>query len=118
MANTAKIGSVKVADDVVPVIAAIAATEVEGVVSVADNLASEFQNFVGIRKAPKGVHVEIKNRKVTVDMGLGIGYGYNVPETSRKVQDKVKTAIETMTGLEVVNVNIHIASVVLPEGEA
>jgi uncharacterized alkaline shock family protein YloU len=111
-----KIGSVNVADDVVPCIAALAAAEVDGVISVAENLTAEIIGRMGLRKAPKGVKVEIKGKKVYVDMSLGIDYGYNVPETSRKVQDKVKEAIETMMGLEVMDVNIHIASVVLPGG--
>ena len=85
-----KIGSVKVADDVVPCIAALAAAEIDGVISVAENLTAEIIGRMGMRKAPKGVKVEIKGRKVYVDMALGIDYGYNVPETSRKVQEKVK----------------------------
>ena len=110
-----KIGSVKVADDVVPCIAALAAAEIDGVISVAENLTAESIGRMGMRKAPKGVKVEIKGKKVYVDMALGIDYGYNVPETSRKVQEKVKESIETMMGLEVVDVNIRIASVVLPK---
>ena len=110
-----KIGSVKVADDVVPCIVALAASEVDGVVFVAENLTAEIVGRMGMRKAPKGVKVEINGRKVYVDLALGIDYGYNVPETSRKVQEKVKEAIETMMGLEVADVNIRIASVVLPK---
>ena len=113
--NTEKIGYVRVADDVVPIIAAITATEVDGVVSVADNLKGELINKMGIHKAPKGVKVVIKDRKVALDMAIGIKYGSNVPETCRNVQDKVKTAIETMLGLEVSDVNIRIAFVDLPK---
>lgn len=109
-----KLGSVRIADDVVPVIAALAASEVEGVV-VADNTQSEFMNRMGMRLAPKGVKVDIVGRNVKVDMSVGIDSGYSVPATSRKVQEKVKTSIETMTNLEVVDVNVRISSVVLPE---
>lgn len=112
-----RIGRVRLADDVVPVIASIAASEVEGVVSVADNMTSEILSKMGMRKAPKGVKVSIENKKVAVDMALGIDAGINVPETSRMVQEKVKEAIEEMIGLEVVDVNIRIASVLLPKGE-
>ena len=112
-----RIGRVRLADDVVPVIASIAASEVEGVVSVADNMTSEILSKMGMRKATKGVKVSIENKKVAVDMALGIDAGINVPETSRKVQEKVKEAIEEMIGLEVVDVNIRIASVLLPKGE-
>ena len=98
--------------DVVPVIAALAAAEVEGVVSV-DNSQNDLMSRMGVRKAPKGVRVDIVGRTVRVDMALGIHAGYKVPETCRKVQEKVKTAIETMTNLEVIDVNVRIASVVV-----
>ena len=107
-----KIGAVRIADDVVPVIAALAAAEVEGVVSI-DNSQNDLMSRMGVRKAPKGVRVEIIGRTVKVDMALGIHSGYKVPETCREVQEKVKTAIETMTNLEVVDVNVRIASVVV-----
>ena len=109
-----KLGSVRIADDVVPVIAALAATEVEGVV-VAESTQNEFMNRMGMRLAPKGVKVDIIGKSVKVDMSIGIHAGYNVPVTSRKVQEKVKTSIETMTNLDVVDVNVRISSVVLPE---
>ncbi len=114
--ESGKIGSVKIAEDVVPVIAALAATEVEGVIGVSENLTNEIIDRMGIRKAPKGVKIKISGHKVKVDMALGISYGCNVPETSAKVQDKVKFAIESMTGLKVVDVNIRIAAVeIAPE---
>ncbi len=109
--STGKIGSVKVAEDVVPVIAAIAATEVEGVASIAGTSSSD---IVKLKKAPKGVRVVVDGRKVTVALAVGIDYGNNVPETSRKVQEKVKSAIESMTGLQVVDVSVHVSSVVVP----
>lgn len=111
-----KIGSVRIADDVVPVIAALAAAEVEGVVSV-DNSQNDLMSRMGVRKAPKGVKVDIVGRTVKVDMALGIHSGYKVPETCREVQEKVKTSIETMTNLEVIDVNVRIASVVVPAAE-
>ncbi len=107
-----KIGAVRIADDVVPVIAALAAAEVDGVVSI-DNSQNDIMSRMGVRKAPKGVKVDISGKTVKVDMALGIHAGYNVPETSREVQEKVKTSIETMTNLEVVDVNVRIASVVV-----
>ncbi len=108
-----KLGSVRIADDVVPVIASLAASEVDGV--VVDSAQNELMSRMGMRKAPKGVKVEIIGRTVKVDMSVGIDSGYSVPATSRKIQEKVKTAIETMTNLEVVDVNVRISSVVLPE---
>ena len=105
------IGEVKVADEVVAIIAGLAATEVEGVDSLGGNITSEIVSKLGMKNLSKGVKVEIVDSVVSVDLTLNIEYGMNILETSKKVQEKVKAAIENMTGLEVADVNIHIASV-------
>lgn len=107
--NNEKIGSVRIASDVVPLIAALSVNEVEGVVPVQERKKGLAK--INIKKAIKGIKVEIKGRKVKVDMAVGIFYGFQVPEVSRNVQNAVKTAIETMTGLEVTDVNVRISSV-------
>ena len=105
-------GEVKIADDVVSSIAAIAACEVEGVSSIAGGISDMLMNSVGIRDgAGSGVRVDVAGNMVRVDIAIIIRYGHNVMETSRKVQDKVKNSIETMTGLNVTDVNIRIAGV-------
>ena len=82
--------------------------DVEGVTAVGDstkkNLASQ-----NVKKAARGVKVEIKDNTVDVDLSLAISYGYNIPETCRKVQSKVQSNIENMTGLKVASVNLRIA---------
>lgn len=105
------IGEVHIADEVVTVIAGMAATDVKGVVSMAGNVTHDLVDKLGIKNLSKGVKVTILEGVVTVDLSLNIAYGVNILETSRKVQDKVKTSIENMTGLEVADVNINIASV-------
>lgn len=105
------IGTVKIADDVVAMIAGIAATEVDGVAAMAGNVPNEFMSKVGVKNLRKGVKVEVIQKKVRVDLGLMMEYGYNIPATSQKVQEKVKNAIENMTGLEVSDVNIRIAGI-------
>lgn len=105
------IGSVKIADDVVAMIAGIAATEVEGVAAMAGNVTNELMSKVGVKSLKKGVKVDVIEKVVAVDLALVMEYGYNIPATSQKVQDKVKNAIENMTGLEVSDVNIRIAGV-------
>lgn len=105
------IGSVKIADDVVAMIASLAATEVEGVGALVGNISNELMSKVGMKKLTKGVKVEVINKKVIVDLAITLEYGYNIPATCRKVQDKVKTAVENMTSLDVENVNIRIAGV-------
>ena len=104
-------GSVKIADDVVAMIAALAATEVDGVSSMNGNLTHEIMNKIGYKNLARGVKVEVFNKKGRVDLSIIIEYGYNIPGTSQKVQTKVQTAIESMTGLEVTDVNVRIAGV-------
>lgn len=106
-----KIGEVRIADEVVAIIAGLAATEVEGVASMAGNLTRELISKLGMRNLSKGVELEVVDSTVSVKLSLNIEYGYSVPDVSAKVQDKVKTAIENMTGLEVLDVNITIAGV-------
>ncbi len=105
------VGSVQIADDVVAMIASLAATEVEGVSAMVGNISNELMSKVGLKKLTKGVKVDVYDNVVKVDLTITLEYGFNIPKTCQKVQDKVKTAIETMTGLTVSDVNIRIASV-------
>ena len=100
-----------IADEVVAIVAGLAATDVDGVASMAGNITNELVSKLGMKNLSKGVKVEVLDGVVTVDLTLNIEYGMNILETSKKVQEKVKAAIENMTGLEVADVNIHIASV-------
>lgn len=104
-----KIGSVRIATDVVPLIASLAAQDVEGVAPISDKKNSSYK--INMKRATRGIKADIKGKRVKVDMNIGILFGYQVPEISRNVQNSVKTAIETMTGLEVTDVNVRIASV-------
>ena len=105
------IGTVQIADEVVAIIAGLAATEVEGVDSMAGNITNELVGKLGMKNLSKGVKVDVTEEHVSVDLSLNMKYGYNIPDVSEKVQDRVKTAIENMTGLHVLDVNIKIASV-------
>lgn len=106
-----KLGKVKIADEVVAIIAGLAATEVEGVSSMAGNITNELVSRLGMKNLSKGIRVNVAEGVVRVDVALNIAYGYAIPDVSSKVQEKVKTAIENMTGLEVSVVNVRIASV-------
>lgn len=105
------IGEVQIADEVVAIIAGLAATEVEGVAAMAGNITNEIISKLGMKNLSKGVKVEVTEKDVKVDLALTLDYGYNIPKTSEIVQERVKTAIESMTGLEVASVNIRIAGV-------
>ena len=109
------IGKVQIADEVVAIIAGLAGTEVEGVASMAGNITNELVGKLGMKNLSKGVKVDVLENVVCVNLNLNLEYGYSIPETCKKVQEKVKTAIENMTGLEVSDVNISIAGVALEE---
>ena len=105
------LGEVRIADEVVAIIAGLAATEVEGVSSMAGNITNELVSKLGMKNLSKGIKSEIQEGIVNVDVALNIAFGYAIPEVSTKVQERVKSAIENMTGLEVGSVDIRIASV-------
>ena len=110
-----KIGEVQIADEVVAIIAGLAATEVDGVDSMAGNITNELVGKLGMKNLSKGVKVEVREEHVSVSMALNLKYGYSIPDVCEKVQEKVKNAIENMTGLTVLDVNIKIAGVSLEE---
>ena len=104
-------GQVQIADEVVAIIAGLAATEVEGVASMAGNITNELVSKLGKKSLSKGIRVKVEDGIVNVNVALNIAYGYSVPKTCKKVQEKVEAAIENMTGLEVEKVDIQIANV-------
>lgn len=105
------LGEVQIADEVVAIIAALAATEIEGVASMAGNIPNELVAKLGMKKLSKGVVVEVLDGKVNADLTLNLTFGHSIPVVSEKVQTRVKEAIENMTGLEVCEVNVRIAGV-------
>ena len=115
--NDAGKGEVKIADEVVAIIAALAATDVEGVASMAGNITNELISRLGMKNLSKGVKVDVLEGVVTVSLTLNLKYNYSVVEVSGKVQEKVKNAIENMTGLEVADVNIKVAGVEMENQE-
>ena len=108
-------GDVQIADNVVAIIAGLAATEIKGVASMAGNITNELVAKLGMKNLSKGVKVDVLEGIVTVSLALNLKYGYNIREITGKVQEKVKAAIENMTGLEVADVNIRVAGVQMPE---
>ena len=106
-----QVGEVQIADEVVAIIAGLAATEVEGVAELSGNITGEFISKLGKKNLAKGVKVEVGQDDVTVDIAINLEYGYSIPETSNTVQERVKSAIETMTGLTVSEVNVRISGV-------
>lgn len=109
--NDAGLGDVKIADEVVAIIAGLAATEVEGVASMAGNITNELISKLGMKKLSRGVKVDVLEGVVTVSLALNLKYNYSIVDVTARVQEKVKSAIENMTGLEVADINIRVAGV-------
>ena len=112
--SDASLGEVKIADEVVAIIAALAATEVDGVASMAGNITNELISRLWMKNLSKGVKVDVLEGVVTVSLSLNLKYNYSIMDVSAKVQEKVKNAVENMTGLEVADVNIKVAGVEMP----
>lgn len=110
-----KIGEVQIADDVVAIIAGLAATEIDGVASMAGNITNELVSILGMKNLAKGVKAFLDNDEVNVELALNIKFGYNIKDVSTKVQERVKTSIENMTGLQVSTVDIRIANVIVEQ---
>lgn len=109
--NEENVGVVQIADDVVAMIASLAATEVDGVCAMAGNITNELMSRVGLKTLTKGAKVNVSGSNVVVYVAVTVEYGYNIPATCQKVQSKIKAAIENMTGLTCTDVNIRIAGV-------
>ena len=116
--DDSSMGEVKIADEVVAIIAALAATEVEGVASMAGNITNELISRLGMKNRSKGVKVDVLEGVVTVSLALNMKYNYSIMDVSAKVQEKVKSAVENMTGLEVADVNVKVAGVEMESQES
>ncbi|MCR4909631.1 MAG: Asp23/Gls24 family envelope stress response protein [Lachnospiraceae bacterium] len=111
--DSGKVGVVKIADDVVAVIAALAAREVDGVSTMVPGIGKTIMGYVGVKKGEDGVRIDIRDGVVRAALSINVQYGFPIPEVSRKVQEKVKSSIETMTGLPVAGVNIRVENISL-----
>lgn len=109
--DNSDLGEVQISNDVLAVISAMAAMEVDGVVAMAGNITAELVSKLEMKKLSKGVRVDVVGNTVMVDLSIILRINENIVTISKKVQDKVKTTVENMTGMEVANVNVNIASV-------
>lgn len=110
-----EMGTIHIADDVLAVIAASAALEVEGVSSLAANLSTDLAELMGRKVYSKGVRLLVHEGRVVLDISILIKYGYSIPEVAKKVQDAVMTAVTNTSGMEVAQVNIQVAGVSFPK---
>ncbi len=108
-------GAIRIANEVVAVIAGLAATEVEGLAGMSGGIAGGIAEMLGRKNLSRGVKVEVGEREAAVDLYVIVEFGVQIPEVAMRVQENVKQAIESMTGLKVVEVNVHVQGVSFPE---
>ena len=109
--NINEAGDIKISDDVVAPIAGLATSEVEGVTSIAGHITSEIVGKFGVKNLSKGIKLSIENGVVSIDLYINIRYGCSIPKITALIQDKVKSAIESMTGLKTSDITIHIVDI-------
>ncbi|SCY98667.1 Asp23/Gls24 family envelope stress response protein [Alkaliphilus peptidifermentans] len=108
-------GEIKIAEEVIATIAGLAATDINGVAGMSGGLVGGIAEILGKRNLAKGVKLEINDKGAFIDLYLIVEYGTRIPDVAWEIQDKVKTSIQTMTSLNVVEVNIHIQGVNFPK---
>ena len=107
-----ELGNIHISGEVLASIAAAAALEVEGVSGLSANLGSDIAELLS-----KGVHIQVEDEQVTVELAVLMSYGHTIPEVGRAVQDAVKSSVESMTGLTVAAVNVGVGGITLEKKE-
>ncbi|MCK9267177.1 MAG: Asp23/Gls24 family envelope stress response protein [Alkaliphilus sp.] len=108
-------GEVKIVDDVVATIAGLAAIDVKGVAGMSGGFVGGIAEVLGKKSLSKGVKVEVKEKIAIIDLYIIVEYGTKIPDVAWEIQESVKKSIETMTGIKVNEVNIHVQGVHFPE---
>ena len=109
---------IKISDDVVAVIAGVAVSEVQGVAGMAGGFAGGITEVLsGKKNLAKGIKVEVGDKDTKIDVNIIVEYGVRIPDVAFEIQNRVKKAVETMTGLNVVEVNVHVQGVNTEEKE-
>ena len=107
---------IKIADDVVSIIAGKAVSEISGVAGMAGGFAGGISEvFSGKKNLSKGIKVDVGEKEVKIDVNIIVEYGARIPDVAFEIQNRVKKAVETMTGLNVTSVNVHVQGVNIPE---
>ncbi|MDG4655600.1 Asp23/Gls24 family envelope stress response protein [Ectobacillus antri] len=111
MGQETTLGKVEIAPEVIEVIAGIAAAEVDGVAAMRGNFATGVVEKLGKKNHGKGVKVELTNEGILVDVYVQMFFGVSIPTTAQKIQDNIRQALLTMTGLELKEINVHVVGV-------
>lgn len=109
-----ELGNIHISEEVLAAISAAAALEVEGVSSLAGNLGSDIAQLLGKKNLAKGVHIKVEDEKVEIGISVLMAYGHTIPEVGEAIQNAVKQAVESMTGLDVAAVDVNVCGVSFP----
>ena len=104
-------GAIRIADEVVATVAGLAAADVEGVASMSGGWSTDLVEKLGKKNFGKGIKVEVIDEQTKIDIFIVVEFGFQIPDVAENVQKEVKMAVETMTGLSVTAVNVHIVGV-------
>lgn len=114
----APLGSgIKISEEVVKVIAGLAASEVDGVAGMSGGLVGGIAAMLGRKDLSRGVRVQVGEREAVLDIFVVVRYGVSIPQVAQRIQERVREAVETMTGLSVTEVNIHVQGVAFDQEE-
>ena len=113
-----EMGSIRIADEVLSTVAGIAAAEVEGISTMSGSWGNDIVEKFGRKNFSKGIKVEVNEDQTNIDIYVVIKYGYAIPSVAENVQNSVRSAVETMTGLKVTSVNVHVVSVTVNKNES
>lgn len=114
--HTTSLGAIRIANEVVAVIAGLAATEIGGIAGMSGGIAGGIAEMLGRRNLARGVKVDVGEHEAAVDLFIIVEYGVRIPDLALRAQENVKQAIENMTGLAVIEVNVHVQGVSFAEG--
>ena len=107
-----ELGNIHISEEVLAVIAAAAVLEVEGIGGLAANLGTDLAELLGKKNLSRGIHIQVEDENVTVDLSILVKYGYTIPDVARAVQEALAGSIEATSGLTVAAVNVNVGGVV------
>jgi len=117
VSSNTDIGAIRIAEEVVSTIAGLAAVEVEGVAAMSGSLTAGLTEILGRKNLSKGVKVEVGDTEAAIEAFIIVEFGFPIPGVAKAVQSQVKSAVETMTGLNVTSVNVHVVGVSMKKGK-
>lgn len=115
--NMANTGNINISEEVISVVAGVAASEVKGVSGLCTSFTGGIADFFGKKNYSKGVKVELEEKTVKICVSITVDYGCNIPDVSKEVQEKIKFEVENMTSLEVLSVDVYVNAIALPKPE-